>query len=89
MLSTGTPHRFPAEVCEHEKIDFLQKKSDDAVMIKLKRELYDKVLELKKNTLGTESLSELMRMMESKGTEHTQGNGDLEPFQEENPLCSA
>lgn len=65
MLSTfdGNPlPQFPAEVCEHEQIDFLQKKSNDAVMIKLKRELYDEVLEFQKRTSGTETLEELMKM---------------------------
>ncbi|KAH7691156.1 Nucleotide-diphospho-sugar transferases protein [Dioscorea alata] len=65
MLSTydGNPlAQFPAEVCEHEQIDFLQKKSNDAVMIKLKRELYDEVLEFQKRTSGTETLEELMKM---------------------------
>ncbi|KAJ0967618.1 hypothetical protein J5N97_024535 [Dioscorea zingiberensis] len=65
MLSTfeGNPlAQLPAEVCEHEQIDFLQKKSNDAVMIKFKRELYDEVLEFQKRTWGTETLEELMRM---------------------------
>ncbi|XP_043703898.1 uncharacterized protein LOC122653989 [Telopea speciosissima] len=52
----------PSEVCEHEKIDFLQKKSNDTQMIKLKRELYDEVLEFQRKSFGTESLSELMAM---------------------------
>jgi hypothetical protein len=34
----------PEEVCEHESIDFEQKKSTDEVMIRLKRELYNEVL---------------------------------------------
>ncbi|KAM0949272.1 putative nucleotide-diphospho-sugar transferase [Dioscorea sansibarensis] len=65
MLSTfdGNPlAQLPAEVCEHEQIDFLQKKSNDAVMIKLKRELYDEVLEFQKRTSGTETLEELTKM---------------------------
>ncbi|CAL9063535.1 unnamed protein product [Musa banksii] len=56
---------FLAEVCEHEEIDFVQKKSDDALMIKLKRELYDEVLAFQEESSGTETLAELMRM-ESK-----------------------
>ncbi|XP_031099417.1 uncharacterized protein LOC116003655 [Ipomoea triloba] len=52
----------PSEVCELEKIDFEQKKSSDAVMIKLKRELYQQVLDFQKSSFGTETLSELMAM---------------------------
>ncbi|GFZ13125.1 glycosyltransferase family protein 2 [Actinidia rufa] len=52
----------PAEVCENEKIDFEQKKSNDALMIKLKRELYDEVLQFQSKSFGTETLSELMAM---------------------------
>ncbi|CAL9203281.1 unnamed protein product [Musa hybrid cultivar] len=52
----------PAEVCEYEKIDFSQKKSDNALMIKLKRELYDEVLAFQKTSSGVETLAELMRM---------------------------
>ncbi|XP_072964357.1 uncharacterized protein [Typha angustifolia] len=52
----------PLEVCEHEKIDFLQKKSEDAVMIRFKRELYDEVLEFQRKNSGTETLAELMRI---------------------------
>ncbi|KAG1359768.1 hypothetical protein COCNU_08G012140 [Cocos nucifera] len=55
----------PSVVCEHEQIDFLQKKSDDALMIRLKKELYGEVLEFQKKNSGTETLAELMRM-ESK-----------------------
>ncbi|KAL8193235.1 hypothetical protein R6Q57_026816 [Mikania cordata] len=58
MISTT-----PSDVCEHEKIEFEQKKSTDAVMIKIKRELYDQVLDFQsKNSGGTESLTELMSM---------------------------
>ncbi|KAI3503496.1 hypothetical protein L1887_31939 [Cichorium endivia] len=56
MIST------PAEVCEQEKIEFEQKKSNDAVMIKMKRELYDEVLNFQSKNMGTESLTELMAM---------------------------
>ncbi|RID41462.1 hypothetical protein BRARA_J01423 [Brassica rapa] len=52
----------PAEVCEYEKIDFSQKKSNDEKMIKMKRELYDDVLVFQKKNLGSESLEELMKM---------------------------
>ncbi|KAJ6739580.1 hypothetical protein OIU74_004357 [Salix koriyanagi] len=52
----------PPQVCEHEKIDFQQKKSDDAQMIKLKRELNDEVLDFQSKSIGTETLSELMAM---------------------------
>ncbi|KAK5846904.1 uncharacterized protein LOC108482172 [Gossypium arboreum] len=50
----------PSEVCEHEKIDFMQKKSNNARMIKLKRELYDEILDFQSKTIGTETLAELM-----------------------------
>jgi len=52
----------PSQVCENEKIDFLQKKSNDVQMIKLKRELYDEVLNFQSKTFGTETLQELMAM---------------------------
>ncbi|KAG5248243.1 Glycosyltransferase family protein [Salix suchowensis] len=52
----------PPQVCEHEKIDFQQKKSNDAQMIKLKRELNDEVLDFQSKSIGTETLSELMAM---------------------------
>ncbi|OIW03919.1 hypothetical protein TanjilG_30195 [Lupinus angustifolius] len=51
-----------SQVCQNEKIDFLQKKSNDVEMIKLKRELYDQVLSFQKETIGTETLDELMAM---------------------------
>ncbi|KAL5998343.1 hypothetical protein ACLOJK_009283 [Asimina triloba] len=57
-----------SEVCEHEKIDFSQKKSNDVQMIKFKRELYDEVLEFQKRTTGTETLSELMQMSSKWGS---------------------
>ncbi|KAL8057621.1 hypothetical protein ABFX02_04G195400 [Erythranthe guttata] len=53
---------IPSQVCEQEKIDFVQKKSTDAVMIKLKTELYQQVLDFQKAKIGTETLSELMSM---------------------------
>lgn len=49
-------------VCEQEKIDFQQKKSNDAVMIKIKTELYQEILDFQSKTIGTETLSELMAM---------------------------
>lgn len=52
----------PSEVCEHENIDFVQKKSNDEQMIKLKREFYEELLEFQKKSIGTETLSELMKM---------------------------
>lgn len=52
----------PSQVCEYEKIDFMQKKSNDVHMIKLKTELYSEVLEFQSKTIGSESLSELMAM---------------------------
>lgn len=52
----------PSEICENEKIDFVQKKSTDAVMIKVKRGLYEEVLNFQSKSFGTETLSELMAM---------------------------
>ncbi|KAI4334383.1 hypothetical protein L6164_019083 [Bauhinia variegata] len=52
----------PSQVCEHEKIDFMQKKSNDTQMIKLKTELYKEILDFQSKTVGTETLSELMAM---------------------------
>lgn len=51
----------PSEVCEHEQIDFVQKKSTDAVMIKFKSDLYHDVQAFQKQSIGTETLPELMR----------------------------
>lgn len=66
LLVQETPaaiaHLTPREVCQNEKIDFQQKKSDDAIMIKLKRELYDEVLQFQAKSFGAETLSELMKM---------------------------
>ncbi|XP_038706317.1 uncharacterized protein LOC120001880 [Tripterygium wilfordii] len=52
----------PTEVCEHEKIDFQQKKSNDAQMIKLKTELYQEVLDFQSKKYGAETLKQLMSM---------------------------
>ncbi|GMG98807.1 hypothetical protein Nepgr_000647 [Nepenthes gracilis] len=51
-----------SDVCEHETIDFEQKKSNNAKMIKLKRELYDEILDFQGKNAGTETLSELLEM---------------------------
>ncbi|KAL2902826.1 Elongation factor 4, partial [Bienertia sinuspersici] len=51
-----------SEICEHEKIDFEQKKSNDMQMIKLKRELYDEVLQFQSKNTGIETLKQLMAM---------------------------
>ncbi|EPS63002.1 hypothetical protein M569_11785 [Genlisea aurea] len=51
-----------SEICESEKIDFEQKKSNDEVMIKFKRELYQEVLDSQRNRSGIETLPELMAM---------------------------
>ncbi|KAI4373539.1 hypothetical protein MLD38_011656 [Melastoma candidum] len=55
----------PAEVCEKEEISFEQKKSNDAVMIKFKRELYEEVMDFQSKTFGVETLNQL-NSMESK-----------------------
>lgn len=52
----------PSNVCEQEKIDFMQKKSNDAQMIKLKTELYKEVLDFQSKSIGTENLAQLMAM---------------------------
>lgn len=52
----------PSVVCEHEQIDFSQKKSNDVQMIKLKTELYGEVLNYQKKSTGIETLQELMAM---------------------------
>ncbi|KAL4611095.1 hypothetical protein ACB092_08G099800 [Castanea dentata] len=52
----------PSLVCEHEKIDFMQKKSNDAQMIKFKTELYNEVLDFQSKNLGTETLAQLLAM---------------------------
>ncbi|XVF46319.1 hypothetical protein PTKIN_Ptkin03bG0018100 [Pterospermum kingtungense] len=62
LIRAEVPPITPSEVCEHEKIDFVQKKSNDVWMIKLKRELYDEVLDFQSKTIGTETLTELMAM---------------------------
>ncbi|KAL0436911.1 UNVERIFIED_CONTAM: hypothetical protein Sradi_0399000 [Sesamum radiatum] len=49
-------------VCESETIDFEQKKSDDALMIKLKTELYQEIKDFQSKNIGTETLTELMAM---------------------------
>ncbi|KAK8601471.1 hypothetical protein V6N13_058822 [Hibiscus sabdariffa] len=62
LIGAEIPLVTPSEVCEHEKIDFVQKKSNDAQMIKLKRELYDEILDFQSKAIGTETLAELMAM---------------------------
>nr|CAB3448271.1 unnamed protein product [Digitaria exilis] len=56
------PPLSPQEVCEHESIDFEQKKSTDELMIRLKRDLYDEVRSFQQKTFGAETLPELLRM---------------------------
>ncbi|XWS53294.1 hypothetical protein CRYUN_Cryun11dG0144500 [Craigia yunnanensis] len=62
FIRAEIPAITPSEVCENEKIDFMQKKSNDVQMIKLKRELYDEILDFQSKTIGTETLAELMAM---------------------------
>lgn len=52
----------PSQVCEHEKIDFMQKKSNDVQMIKLKTDLYKEVLDFQSKNVGTETLDQLMSL---------------------------
>ncbi|KAM0927654.1 hypothetical protein ACQ4PT_002733 [Festuca glaucescens] len=59
----GGPPLLPLqEVCEHETIEFEQKKSTDALMIRLKRELYDEVLAFQRRSFAAETLPELLHM---------------------------
>ncbi|KAL9266705.1 hypothetical protein AKJ16_DCAP07364 [Drosera capensis] len=51
-----------SEVCEHETIDFEQKKSDNVKMVTLKKELYDEILDFQSKTNGIETLPELLAM---------------------------
>lgn len=70
LVATDMQPIVPSEVCEQEKIDFEQKKSNDLQMIKLKRELYDEVLEFQSKNFGTETLKQLLAMpskWDSKG----------------------
>ncbi|GKV01231.1 hypothetical protein SLEP1_g13798 [Rubroshorea leprosula] len=62
LLSAEIPPIRPSLVCEHEKIDFSQKKSNDSQMIKLKRQLYDEILDFQRKSIGTETLAQLMAM---------------------------
>ncbi|GLT33785.1 hypothetical protein SLA2020_083460 [Shorea laevis] len=62
LLTAEIPPVTPSVVCEHEQIDFSQKKSNDVQMIKLKRELYDEILDFQRKSIGTETLAELMEM---------------------------
>ncbi|GFZ17889.1 glycosyltransferase family protein 2 [Actinidia rufa] len=57
-----TPQITPAEVCVREKNHFEHKKATDGVMIKLKRELYEEILQFQNKSIGTETLSQLMKM---------------------------
>ncbi|XXG89623.1 hypothetical protein AAC387_Pa12g1582 [Persea americana] len=68
-LVLQSEHPIPPEVCEHEKIDFLQKRSNDVQMIKLKRVLYNEVLDFQKKSFGTETLPELMKMHSKWGSQ--------------------
>ena len=62
LVQTESLPITPLLVCEHEKIDFMQKKSNDAQMIKLKKELYNEVLDFQSKSIGTETLAQLMAM---------------------------
>ncbi|XP_048444684.1 uncharacterized protein LOC125479451 [Pyrus x bretschneideri] len=62
LVQTESLPIMPSLVCEHEKIDFMQKKSNDAQMIKLKTELYHEVLDFQSKSIGTETLAQLMAM---------------------------
>ncbi|KAI3461420.1 hypothetical protein Pfo_018083 [Paulownia fortunei] len=62
LIEAEIPMINSSQVCEYEKIDFDQKKSNDAVMIKLKTQLYQEVLDFQSKNIGTETLPELMAM---------------------------
>ncbi|KAK6138103.1 hypothetical protein DH2020_028143 [Rehmannia glutinosa] len=100
LIVTTTPHvvshyEIPtlinsSLVCEHEKIDFDQKKSNDATMIKLKTELYNEILDFQRENLGTETLSELLSMKSvefARSEWYSQSYGDSKPFQAKT-LCA-
>ncbi|KAK3155540.1 hypothetical protein QOZ80_2BG0204510 [Eleusine coracana subsp. coracana] len=65
------------EVCEHESIDFEQKKSTDATMIRLKRELYDEVLSFQRRSFGAETLPELLRTRSRWSLSSSSGNNPV------------
>ncbi|MBA0764048.1 hypothetical protein Gotri_013420, partial [Gossypium trilobum] len=60
FIRAEIPPITPSTICETEKLDFMQKKSNDVQMIKLKRELYDEILDFQSKTIGTETLAQLM-----------------------------
>ncbi|MBA0611712.1 hypothetical protein Godav_012375 [Gossypium davidsonii] len=62
FIRAEIPPITPSTICETEKLDFMQKKSNDVQMIKLKRELYDEILDFQSKTIGTETLAQLMAM---------------------------
>ncbi|PPE02094.1 hypothetical protein GOBAR_DD00867 [Gossypium barbadense] len=62
FIRAEIPPITPSTICETEKLDFMQKKSNDVQMIKLKRELYDELLDFQSKTIGTETLAQLMAM---------------------------
>ncbi|MBA0737357.1 hypothetical protein Gogos_010826 [Gossypium gossypioides] len=62
FIRAEIPPITPSTICETEKLDFMQKKSNDVQMVKLKRELYDEILNFQSKTIGTETLAQLMAM---------------------------
>ncbi|KAH7425787.1 hypothetical protein KP509_11G071200 [Ceratopteris richardii] len=52
----------PQAVCEYEKIEFEQKKSNDTKMLTMKRELFNEIMQFQQLTRGTETLKELMAL---------------------------
>ncbi|KAH7425783.1 hypothetical protein KP509_11G070800 [Ceratopteris richardii] len=54
----------PQVLCEYEKIEFQQKKSNDIKMlnINIKRQLFDEIMQFQQLTRGTETLKELMAL---------------------------
>ncbi|KAH7301846.1 hypothetical protein KP509_23G046100 [Ceratopteris richardii] len=60
--SLGAVALNKTDVCEYQTIDFEQKKSTDAKMITMKRELFKEVMDFQSRTSGRETLKELMAM---------------------------
>ncbi|KAH7425782.1 hypothetical protein KP509_11G070700 [Ceratopteris richardii] len=58
LVSPGTPQL----VCEYEKIEFQQKKSDDSKALNIKRQLFDEIMRFQQQSRGAETLKELMAL---------------------------
>ncbi|KAH7301636.1 hypothetical protein KP509_23G035300 [Ceratopteris richardii] len=52
----------PEQVCEFEKIEFQQKKSNDTRMLNIKRQLFNDIMQFQQQTRRSETLKELMAL---------------------------